>query len=1023
MIAPGRDPQVLGYTIHYLLAKLVPTLPAGGLDGCAPLLVRLLLADVFGEAAEKKEVDAIANSMAEARSTMSYSSFELLSSNISFVPTINELVPPIHRAAADAGGQHSLKVANKARELFRRCAQGLATNPTIALQPLCVYSSGLLTSHLPPKPEGAGPQLGQDSFPAPVPAAKRQRHAAPVDSVLRPAVEEGVTSGGGSGPLSQELLAFALTLLLGALRRARIDARNAAVMALLEPFPPLLQRAMRCDDDAVVSLALRSLGAMLHLPISSLPAHATILLDRTMNLLKRCANFKPISDLAAVCVKVVTALIRNPPRQKPNGTSRLQSATDDPSANDDPTVEADDDNEVLEMADSTEIVVQPNLGGGGARLNEAQLRWLLGFVTVHLDDIGIQSSLFGLLRAILSRKFVVAELYDMMLTIGDLVLQADSEGTRSACSTLFLVFLLNYPLGPKRLQQQLDFLTLNLSYEVAQGRVSLLALVRQIAAKLPLPLLFEQLDRLLLPLVTRLVNETERQCVASVNAAVETLLARTCGLAGGPQASGARERVLTLLRAWFGDARRKPALGRAAARLAGLLVDAIDENIIATLAPTLLPLLVGACVAEVDCADDVGTEKTKKSKEGASEGPDGSSAITGDESDLAVDLTVSALRWQTAYFALKAFGRLCAKQRHLILTAPCAPLWKYARPLLLHEHAWVRLAMSRAIGALLAEVSPEQLARYASETPKVQESGRNSRTSKGVHGAAFAGAMAAAAVDEAAVAILGSPGMLLRIADASVAQLRSPLLSEPAAAQTLRNLLWIALALVAHPVLAPLAMADELRARRGLAGDRVSGDDGVEEDGVEDGDESGGEREAEAVNGGEVDAQLWPLVALSSRLAPLTRRPGPVRGGAAVRWFGALASQLSRTQLDTLLESILPPIMRSAEDSSGKVDPLVKSQAAEVLTLIQRAASPPTFVRVYQRVHDSQKAARVERKRRAAVAAVADPEAAARHRISRNLGKKAAKARKLEKLKRNRDGGGSLGLGTGKKRRQVEARR
>ena len=126
-------------------------------------------------------------------------------------------------------------MANKARELFRRCAQGLATNPTIALQPLCVYSSGLLTSHLPPKPEGAGPQLGQDSFPAPVPAAKRQRHAAPVDSVLRPAVEEGVTSGGGSGPLSQELLAFALTLLLGALRRARIDARNAAVMALLEP--------------------------------------------------------------------------------------------------------------------------------------------------------------------------------------------------------------------------------------------------------------------------------------------------------------------------------------------------------------------------------------------------------------------------------------------------------------------------------------------------------------------------------------------------------------------------------------------------------------------------------------------------------------------------------------------------------------------------------------------------------------------------------------------------------------------
>jgi len=38
---------------------------------------------------------------------------------------------------------------------------------------------------------------------AAVAGSKRKKHAAPVDSVLRPAVEEGVTSGGGQGPLSQ----------------------------------------------------------------------------------------------------------------------------------------------------------------------------------------------------------------------------------------------------------------------------------------------------------------------------------------------------------------------------------------------------------------------------------------------------------------------------------------------------------------------------------------------------------------------------------------------------------------------------------------------------------------------------------------------------------------------------------------------------------------------------------------------------------------------------------------------------
>ena len=51
----GFQLQVLGFTLHYLLAKLVPTIEIGSLDYCAPTLNRIILADVFGEAADKKE--------------------------------------------------------------------------------------------------------------------------------------------------------------------------------------------------------------------------------------------------------------------------------------------------------------------------------------------------------------------------------------------------------------------------------------------------------------------------------------------------------------------------------------------------------------------------------------------------------------------------------------------------------------------------------------------------------------------------------------------------------------------------------------------------------------------------------------------------------------------------------------------------------------------------------------------------------------------------------------------------------
>ena len=45
---------------------------------------------------------------------------------------------------------------------------------------------------------------------------------------------------------------------------------------------------------------------------------------------------------------------------------------------------------------------------------------------------------------------------------------------RSLCSATLLQFLLDYPLGPKRLAQHLAFLAANLSYEHETGRLAVL---------------------------------------------------------------------------------------------------------------------------------------------------------------------------------------------------------------------------------------------------------------------------------------------------------------------------------------------------------------------------------------------------------------------------------------------------------------------------------------------------------------------------------------------------------------------
>ena len=142
----------------------------------------------------------------------------------------------------------------------------------------------------------------------PTAAAARRFGARRPSAWLQPAYAAGVTSGSGATPLAHEMVGFALSLLLGALRKGRFDTRRAADCALLEPLLPLLQRAMRLDSDTVVSLALRTLCSLLAFPLPSLPAHASALLERTMKLLRRAAAFASATDLVANGLKAVTTL-------------------------------------------------------------------------------------------------------------------------------------------------------------------------------------------------------------------------------------------------------------------------------------------------------------------------------------------------------------------------------------------------------------------------------------------------------------------------------------------------------------------------------------------------------------------------------------------------------------------------------------------------------------------------------------------------------------------------------------------
>ena len=98
----------------------------------------------------------------------------------------------------------------------------------------------------------------------------------------------------------------------------------------------------------------------------------------------------------------------------------------------------------------------------GVNISVEQIRIILQFpLFVDLETAENNTGLV-LLKAIVSRKLLIPELYDIINKISNLMVRSHTATVRQYCSQIILQFLLDYPLGGRRLQQHLDFFVSNL---------------------------------------------------------------------------------------------------------------------------------------------------------------------------------------------------------------------------------------------------------------------------------------------------------------------------------------------------------------------------------------------------------------------------------------------------------------------------------------------------------------------------------------------------------------------------------
>ena len=581
--ARGYTAHVLGYTVHATLQGVVkgPHWTPGALDDCLDLILPLMEADLFGDIAEAKEVDAFAAHYKEAKRCKAYDTYQLLASSVNFGSKASELLEPVRRRLVEASQP---KVRTKLSGLLHAAARGILMNPTLTAEDLCMFFYAVVDVGLKAEEAAKGiadAQSGAATF----------EKSGEVEDSLKAALHQSL------------LVEFALTLLQGGMKKSIINLRAAESVELLDPLLPLLVRALDSRHSQSVSTALHALTTLIHR--TSLPGltQASPAAGKAVTeLLKKCPRTG--HPIAQDCFRLLAGMLR-----------QCQTYQPPPS----------------------------------------QLRFLLGWAFADLEESCDGVAAFDLLKAIMSRKIVLPEIYDLMIRIQELMIKSQSDNVRSLCSSIFLLFLLDYPLGEKRLQGHLQFLLTNLNYEHENGREAALYMLETMLKKFPEQLVEAWSEILFLPLVTRLVNDNSSTCRSKVGVLLGMLLKRVSPVK--------RDKLAKYCEKWLAGLDSR--LQRAAAQTLGMLAEAEGSAFGRRVIQDFISLLTRV-LEQSDAPDE-------------------------DE-------------WQSLYYVLLLIQKIhqfCPGE--LAWSPKTQSCWLAAQCLLLHQHSWVRSAAGRLMGSALAD--------------------------------------------------------------------------------------------------------------------------------------------------------------------------------------------------------------------------------------------------------------------------------------------------------------------------------
>ncbi|GAA5909110.1 Utp20p [Sporobolomyces salmoneus] len=413
-------------------------------------------------------------------------------------------------------------------------------------------------------------------------------------------------------------VSFGLELFNSAFRKSQFDLDSPEIISRLEPLLSLVGNSLYSEDPVVLARSMRATASLIRCPLTSRDKAAPVLVKQMMNVVERSGSTE--SELAQSALRTLSTVIR----------------------------------------DCKTVV-----------LKEQQLTTLLELIAPDIEEADRQATLFQLLRAIMSRKFVAPEIYDLMDKVAEMLVTNQSTNVRDVCRSIYLQFLLDYPQGRGRLKTSLTFLVKNLSYQYDSGRLSVLELLSAILGKFATQLIQESADLFFVGLVMVIANDESTRCREMAAELVKILFNRID--------TETRATLVSMLHSWAGK-KGQPQLARTAVQLFGVAVDALGEE------------GKNSAPAVVDVLLDILTDSEEKLEQAEQEGED--------TLDLEND-------WQLPYQALQSLSHVYKAFPDLVSPDERSnhSIWKAVRGHLLYPHIWIRASSARLLGNLYAASS------------------------------------------------------------------------------------------------------------------------------------------------------------------------------------------------------------------------------------------------------------------------------------------------------------------------------